>query len=58
MERQGSWYSSLEDVRDHEPEHILWYLHGYEAGPLIFPAGYTPEGPATGIGTIASLQLC
>ena len=57
MERQCRWYSNLEDVRDHRPDCVLWYRHGYEAGPLIFPAEATPHihGSVTKMGTIEEL---
>jgi hypothetical protein len=55
MQQQCLWYSHLEDVRHHQPDHVLWYLQGYERGPLIFPAGYIPQGPVTRIGTISEV---
>jgi hypothetical protein len=55
MERQCRWSSNLEEMRDHPPQEVLWYLHGYERGPLIFPAGSAPCLPATRMGTIEDL---
>jgi hypothetical protein len=55
MEARCSWFCNIEDVRDHRPDSVLWYKKGYEGGPLIFPAGYTPTGPFSRIGTIESL---
>lgn len=55
MERQCRWYSNLEDVRDHQPQSVLWHLDGCERGPLIFPVGTTPRGAVTRIGTVEEL---
>jgi hypothetical protein len=55
MEHQCRWFSHLEDVRDHQPESVLWYKQGCEEWPVIFPAGVTPIGPFIRIGTIEEL---
>ena len=55
METQCRWFCHLEDVQAHRPDSVLWYKQGYEGGPLIFPAGYTPTGPFSRIGTMESL---
>jgi hypothetical protein len=57
MQQQCRWYSHLEDVRAHQPDRVLWLLEGYERAPLIFPAGHTPPGPYTRIGTIEELLV-
>lgn len=55
MEAQCKWFCNLEDVKHHRPDSVLWYQLGHEGGPLIFPAGYTPTGPFSRIGTMGSL---
>ncbi len=55
MEARCKWFCNLEDVKDHRPDSVLWCRQGYEGGPLIFPAGYTPTGPFSRIGTMESL---
>lgn len=55
METRCRWFCNLEDVKHHQPDSVLWYRQGHEGGPLIFPAGYTPTGPFTKIGTMESL---
>jgi hypothetical protein len=55
MERSCRWYSHLEDVRDHQLDSVLWHRPGYERGPLILPAGATPQGPFTRMSTIEEL---
>jgi hypothetical protein len=56
MESRCNWFCNLEDVKDHQPDSVLWCRQGYEHGPLIFPAGYIPTGPFTRMGTIESLS--
>ena len=55
MESRLRWFCNLADVMDHRPDSVLWYQQGYERGPLIFLAGYTPAGPCVRMGTIGSL---
>jgi hypothetical protein len=55
METRCRWFCNLEDVKGHRPDSVLWYRQGHDDGPLIFPAGYTPTGPFSRIGTMGSL---
>jgi hypothetical protein len=55
METRCSWFCNLEDVKHHRPDNVLWCRQGHEGEPLIFPAGYTPTGPFSRLGTMESL---
>jgi hypothetical protein len=55
METRCRWFCNLEDVKYHRADSVLWCRQGHEGGPLIFPAGYTPTGLFSRIGTMESL---